>query len=207
MSKLIVLSAPSGAGKTTLCKKLLEEFDELILSISTTTRAPRGREKNGVEYFFVTKEAFQKKIDSSRFAEWAEVHGNFYGTSKDFIDQAHADGKSLLLDIDVQGAESLRKSYPHQTVTIFIRPPSMEELEKRLRARGTESEDKIQTRLKNAATEMGQMNLFDHVVVNDVIDRAYMELSKIVRKALRGDHTVGQSGNRNRMPGLMKATR
>lgn len=200
MSKLIVLSAPSGAGKTTLCHKLLEEFDDLILSVSTTTRAPRGKEKHGVEYFFVAREAFQKKIDTNRFAEWAEVHGNFYGTTKDFVESAHAKGKSLLLDIDVQGAESLRRVYPTQTVTIFIRPPSMQELENRLRSRGTENEETIQKRLKNAASEMAQAHLFDYIVVNDSIERAYGELSKIVRKALRGDH-AGQTGNRSGMPG------
>src|SRR4051812_45558024 len=109
--KLIVISAPSGAGKTTLCHRLLQDFPELVLSISSTTRAPRGTEKHGVEYLFLSKPDFEKQIHAGRFAEWAQVHGNFYGTSKDVIDEAFRSGKSVLLDIDVQGAASLNKAY------------------------------------------------------------------------------------------------
>jgi guanylate kinase len=186
-NRLVVLSAPSGTGKTTLCARLLKEIPELMLSISTTTRAPRGAEKHGAEYFFLPKPEFQKKIDAGRFAEWAEVHGNFYGTSKDFVEQAFAAGKSLLLDIDVQGAEQLKRSYPGRTLRIFLKPPSMEELERRLRARGTDSEDSIRKRLEGAAKEMAEMDRFDHVIVNDDLERAYFELAGIVLHAIRGE--------------------
>ena len=133
--QLIVISAPSGAGKTTLCQKLLKDFPELVLSISSTTRAPRGSEQNGKEYLFLTPEEFKAQIAASRFAEWAQVHGNYYGTSKDVIERAFDSGKSVLLDIDVQGAESLRQAYPDQCHSIFIAPPSLMVLESRLRAR------------------------------------------------------------------------
>lgn len=185
-SKLIVISAPSGTGKTTLCARLLREIPELMLSVSTTTRAPRGAEKDASEYFFVTKETFQSKIDADGFAEWAEVHGNFYGTTKDFIDHAMSTGKSLLLDIDVQGAAQLKDAYPAQTVRIFLMPPSLEELERRLRNRGTDSEETIQKRLKAAVHEMKHTEHFDHVVVNDQLENAYFQAAGIVLHAIRG---------------------
>lgn len=186
MNQLIVVSAPSGAGKTTLCAKLLKDIPELMLSISSTTRAPRGKEKHGKEYFFIAEPEFKELIQKKRFAEWAEVHGNYYGTTMDFVEEAFSQGKSLLLDIDVQGAESLRFVYPKQIVTIFIKPPSMTELENRLRTRGTEEEEAIQKRLKNAHTEMTHAEKFDHIIVNDDFDRAYFELSGIVLHAIRG---------------------
>ncbi len=186
MSKLVIISAPSGTGKTTLCDRLLKEIPELILSISTTTRAPRGAEKNEVHYFFVTHEAFKAQIANNGFAEWAEVHGNFYGTSRSFISQAFNQGKSLLLDIDVQGAAQLKKGYPNETVQIFLEPPSMKELERRLRSRGTDSEDTIQKRLKAAINEMAAKDHFDHVIVNDDLEKSYLELAAIILHAIRG---------------------
>jgi len=186
MSCLIVISAPSGTGKTTLCSRLLKDVPELMLSISMTTRAPRGVEKNGIEYFFTTREEFQQKIAADGFAEWAEVHGNFYGTTRDFVQKAFNEGKSLLLDIDVQGAAQLKQRYPSATVRIFLEPPSMEELERRLRNRKTDTEETIQKRLKAAAKEMAEKSHFDHVVVNDNIDKAYFQLSGIVLNAVRG---------------------
>lgn len=190
-SKLIVVSAPSGTGKTTLCARLLREIPELVLSISTTTRAPRGLENHGVDYFFVPVDEFKEGVAQDGFAEWAEVHGNFYGTSKRFIEQAFADGKSLLLDIDVQGADQLKKAYPAETVRIFLKPPSMEELERRLRARGTDSEASIAKRLLAATEEMRHMDHFDHVVVNDDLEKAYFELAGIVLNAIRGRTYAG----------------
>lgn len=186
MSKLIVTSAPSGTGKTTLCDRLLKEIPELILSISMTTRAPRGEEKNGVHYFFVTHDEFQARIAADGFAEWAEVHGNYYGTTRDFVAKAFKEGKSLLLDIDVQGAAQLKTRYPAETLRIFLEPPSMEELERRLRARGTDSEATIQKRLEAAAQEMAERKHFDHVIVNDNLEHAYFQLAGVVLHAIRG---------------------
>ena len=180
------MAAPSGTGKTTLCARLLKEIPELILSISTTTRKPRGTEKHEVEYFFISIEDFKGAITADGFAEWAEVHGNFYGTSKLFIERTFASGKSLLLDIDVQGADQLKAAYPAETVRIFLKPPSMGELERRLRARGTDSEESIQKRLMGAVKEMEHLDRFDYVVVNDDLEAAYLQLAGIVLNALRG---------------------
>jgi guanylate kinase len=182
---LIVISAPSGAGKTTLCARLLQDFPELVLSISSTTRAPRGKEKHGVEYFFLSRPEFEAQIQAGRFAEWANVHGNYYGTSKDVIEKAFASGKSVLLDIDVQGAASLAQSYPQETYRVFIAPPSLAELEARLRGRGTDGEETIQKRVKNAEEEMKRLPEFDKVVINDQLDRAYTELRELIRGRLK----------------------
>lgn len=186
MPKLIVISAPSGAGKTTLCSKLLADFDELILSVSSTTRAPRVNETPGEHYFFIAQKEFERLISENGFAEWAKVHDHYYGTSHKVIEDAFRFHKSVLLDIDVQGAASLRKAFPKESFTIFISPPSLGELEKRLRARGTDNEATIQKRLTNAKTEMEQAPLFNHIVVNDSLDRSYRELAQLVRSALRG---------------------
>lgn len=180
-SRLIVISAPSGAGKTTLCNRLLSDFpDQLVLSISSTTRPPRGSEQHGREYFFLSREEFEREIQQKRFAEWAIVHGNYYGTSKAVVEKAFAEEKSVLLDIDVQGAGSLKKSYPKEAALFFISPPNIETLEARLRTRNTDSEATIQKRMANAKAEMAQIHNFDHVIVNDSLDRAYLELKKLV---------------------------
>jgi guanylate kinase len=183
--RLIILSAPSGAGKTTLCQRLLVDFSEIVLSVSSTTRAPRGTEKHGIDYFFVKDSEFRQLIEAERFAEWAEVHGSFYGTSKDMLEGALARGKSVLLEIDVQGAASLRKAYGERCLSIFIAPPSLELLEKRLRARGTDKEETIQRRLLNARAEMERMQEYEHVIVNDELESAYAALKAVVAGALR----------------------
>jgi guanylate kinase len=182
--KLIVISAPSGAGKTTLCQKLLESYPDLVLSISSTTRPPRGAEKHGKEYFFLSKAEFEALIRAQRFAEWAQVHGNYYGTSKEVIEQAFKSGKSVLLDIDVQGAASLRKAYPAQAYTVFIAPPSLSALESRLRSRKTDSDETIQKRVRNARDEMKAMPEFHEVVINDQLDTAFAELKVLIEGQL-----------------------
>lgn len=184
MCKLIVISAPSGAGKTTLCQKLLRDFPELVLSISSTTRAPRGQERHGVEYFFLSQEEFEKEIQKGRFIEWAQVHGHYYGTSKTVLENALTSGRSVLLDIDVQGAESLKSSFPEKAILIFITPPSMEILETRLRSRATDSEEIIQRRLKNARAEIAKKSIFHHVIINDSLEQAYLELKQLVSQKL-----------------------
>lgn len=191
MTRLVVISAPSGAGKTTLCDKLVKDFPQLVLSISSTTRAPRGKEVHGREYFFLDRAEFEKQIQEGQFAEWAVVHGNYYGTSKKVIRDCFAAGKSVLLDIDVQGAESLQKSFPKEALLVFIAPPSIDELERRLRTRGTENEEAIQKRIRNARTEMEKISIFPHVVVNDSLDRAYQQLKQIVADGLAAKESNG----------------
>jgi guanylate kinase len=192
--QLIVISAPSGAGKTTLCQRLLRDLpDQLRLSISTTTRAPRGTERHGVEYFFVTREEFEREARAGRFAEWALVHGNYYGTSKRVIEDSFAQGRSVLLDIDVQGSASLRQAYPDRCYTIFIAPPSLQTLEQRLRARKTDSDETIAKRVRNAAEEMRRMPEFHQVVINDQLEAAYAELYAIVSTRLGGARQGGSA--------------
>lgn len=191
---LIVLSAPSGAGKTTLCHRLLRDFGQLRLSISSTTRPPRGGEQNGREYFFLDRDEFESQVRHGRFAEHAEVHGNLYGTSRTTLDSFLDAGFSVLLDIDVQGAASLREAYPGRTLTLFVEPPSLAELERRLRARGTDSEAVIQRRLANAREEMARHDEFDHVVINDTLEHAYAKLSALVEARIGEPDPLAKQG-------------
>ena len=174
---LIVISAPSGTGKSTLCTRLLhEKKDVLGLSISTTSRCPRGTELHGKEYFFISQDEFKKKIDEDAFAEWALVHGNYYGTEKKTLENFWREGRHVLLDIDVQGAAKLRQVYATKTLSIFLAPPNLQELERRLRGRGTETEEAIQKRMKNAEVELKRQNEFDQVIVNDDLELSYARL-------------------------------
>lgn len=182
---LFILSAPSGAGKTTLCQALREHFPDLKYSISATTRAPRKGERDGVDYFFITKEAFFQRLEKGGWAEWAEVYGNFYGTSSDFLDRALAAGEDVLLDIDVQGTRQILRMYP-DCVTIFIMPPSIEILRRRLESRDTDSPEVIERRLVSAREEMAQKDLYRHVVVNDHLPDAVTELRGLVESYGRG---------------------
>jgi guanylate kinase len=187
LSKLFVISAPSGGGKTTLCTRLLQDFPKLVLSISSTTRKPRGKEIHGKDYYFLSPNEFQKAISENRFSEWAIVHDHYYGTSKEALDRTLQSKQSVLLDIDVQGAESLKQTYPNQCITFFIVPPDLRALETRLRSRGTDNESTIQKRLKNAQEEMKEGNRFDHVIVNDDLERACHELKKLFQIYLQSD--------------------
>lgn len=171
----LVLSAPSGAGKSTLVKRLLEACPGFGYSISYTTRAPRAGEKDGVDYHFVTKEEFLQHRDAGELAEWAEVHGNYYGTPLAPLRAMLAAGQNILFDIDVQGAAQLRLSVP-QALLVFILPPSLAELERRLRGRGTDAEEVILRRLANARGEIREARWFDAVIVNDDLERASREL-------------------------------
>ncbi|WP_457680197.1 guanylate kinase [Thermovibrio sp.] len=176
---LIVISAPSGTGKTTLCHMLLKEFLNMEFSISYTTRKPREGEVNGRDYFFITKEEFLRKVEEGDFLEWAEVYGNLYGTSKSQVLKALREGKDVLLDIDTQGALQVKKNFP-EAVLIFILPPSLKELERRLRKRGKDPEEVIEKRLKVAREEIKRAPLYDYIVVNDLLEVAYEKLKSII---------------------------
>ncbi len=178
---LIVVSAPSGAGKSTLCAELLKKHSSRIaLSISSTSRSPRGVEQQGKEYYFLSKEEFKKKIDLGVFAEWANVHDQYYGTSTETLEQFWSDKKHVLLDIDVQGAESLRKAFPDKCFTVFVAPPSLEVLEQRLRGRKTEDESAIKKRMANARHEMEHLDKFDFKLVNDDFNLTFQKLENEV---------------------------
>lgn len=179
--RLIIISAPSGAGKTTLCDLLLKDFPTVQQSVSTTTRAQRPHETNGKHYFFIGAKEFEEKKNSGEFAEWAEVHGNLYGTSKKTIDSLLLAGKHVLFAIDVQGALSLKALYPERALLIFIHPPSMEELQKRLIHRKGDSPEAIEKRLKNAYTEVAWSQKFDYQIVNDNLQTAYQQLTAIIQ--------------------------
>ena len=178
---LFIISAPSGAGKTTLVKATLERFTDMLYSISYTTRKPRADEQNGVDYHFVSKQDFKKGIKKGHWAEWAEVYGNFYGTSAEFIEKSLSSGYDILLDIDVQGTLQILKNYP-DSVTIFILPPSMNTLRKRLEMRASDSQAVIEKRLVNARKEMAQKKMYRHTIVNDKLPAAIEELSAIFKK-------------------------
>ena len=178
---LFILSAPSGAGKTTLRRTLLSRISDLLYSVSYTTRKPREGEQNGDDYFFIAKDEFEKGIAEGRWAEWAAVHGHYYGTSDAFLNRKLAAGNDILLDIDVQGAAKLIKRYP-DSITIFIMPPSFAVLKERLESRGTDSEATIDLRLKNAKAEMAHKKKYRHVVVNDRLADAVGELEALVNQ-------------------------
>jgi len=178
---LFIISAPSGAGKTTLVKAALERFTDMLYSISYTTRKPRADERNGVDYHFVSRQDFKKGIKKGHWAEWAEVYGNFYGTSAEFIEKGLSSGHDILLDIDVQGTLQILKNYP-DSVTIFILPPSMNTLRKRLEMRASDSKAVIEKRLVSARKEMAQKKMYRHTIVNDKLPAAIEELSAIFEK-------------------------
>lgn len=173
---LIVVSAPSGAGKTTLCSAILKSFDRIAFSISYTTRKPRSGEVDGVDYYFVSEEKFKEMIERGEFAEWAIVHGNYYGTSRRIIDDLMERNIDVLLDIDVQGAKQIKALYP-EAVLVFIMPPSFEELKKRLYTRGAEN---LELRLSRAIEEMKEYSFYNYVIINDNLERAISDLKAII---------------------------
>jgi len=176
---LLVVSSPSGAGKTTLCDRLRAEFDNLEFSVSYTTRKPRPGETDGVEYHFTDIHAFQTMVACDEFAEHALVHGNMYGTSAAAVHRALHEGRSLLFDIDYQGGRQLRQKFPDDVVSVFILPPSIQELEARLRKRGTDAQEVIARRLRVAREELRHYDEYDYLIMNDHLDRAYDALRAI----------------------------
>lgn len=185
--KLIIFSAPSGSGKSTIVKYLMEKHPELNLafSISATTRAPRGTEKNGVEYLFLSEDEFRKKIADGEFLEYEEVYpGRFYGTLKSQVDSQTALGENVVFDVDVKGGCNIKKFYGSRALSIFIQAPSIDELRKRLIGRGTDSAEAIDGRIAKASYEMTFAPQFDHIVVNDDLQKAEKETYEIVKKFL-----------------------
>ncbi|MFM8588947.1 MAG: guanylate kinase [Limnohabitans sp.] len=176
---LFVVAAPSGAGKSSLVKALMELDSQVHPSVSHTTRSPRGQEKHGREYFFVSHPEFDAMIEADAFVEWAHVHGQRYGTSKKMIEERMAQGSDVVLEIDYQGAVQIKKMYAN-AVLIFILPPSWEELRSRLERRGEDSPEIIELRLKNAAEELAQAREFDFVIINELFERALFDLKAIV---------------------------
>lgn len=182
--QLIVLSAPSGAGKTTLARYLLETFPEFKFSISATTRKPRENEINGKDYYFLTKEEFEKLIERNEFVEYEQIFNNYYGTLKSEVEKSINNGEIIVFDIDVKGALSIKKQYPEKSLLIFISPPSIETLKQRLIRRGTETPEQLQERFKRIDLEMAMKDKFDVIIVNDDLEEAKKELIKTVSKAI-----------------------
>lgn len=176
---LFVVSAPSGAGKTTLCRKLTELMPDLRHSVSYTTRTPRSGEQDGKDYIFVGEGEFRRMIEEDEFVEWAEVHGNLYGTSRSILEGIREQGADVILDIDVQGARQLRSKY-RNGVHIFILPPSLDVLRKRLEGRMSNSAEDMDRRMRRAVEEIKEYNNYDYVIVNDIFERAVEELKAIV---------------------------
>ena len=176
---LFVISAPSGSGKTTLVRRLLEDLSDVRFSVSFTTRDVRGSERDGIDYHFVTREAFQKKIDAGEFLEWAEVHGNMYGTSSIETEKIRSAGEDILLDVDVQGAAQVRKAQP-DAVTLFVMPPSFAVLEDRLRGRRQDAPEVITGRLNRARREIHHYTDYDYVLINESVERTSELLKAIV---------------------------
>ncbi|HET6991927.1 MAG TPA: guanylate kinase [Bacteroidia bacterium] len=183
--KLVIFSAPSGAGKTTIVHRLIADIPTLEFSVSATSRAPRGDEAHGVDYYFISPDEFRTRINSDEFVEWEEVYpGQMYGTLLSEVDRIWRKGHHVIFDVDVKGGLNLKKKFGADALAIFVRPPSMDALEERLRHRATEPEEKIKMRLSKAASELSFENRFDYVLVNDNLERAVAEASSVVKKFL-----------------------
>ena len=185
-NKLIIIAAPSGAGKTSVTRHLLKVLSgQLAFSISCATRLPRNNEKDKVDYYFISVENFKTKIEQKEFVEWEMVYeGKYYGTLKSEMERIWEQHKAPLLDVDVKGGIHIQQQYPHNSLSLFIEPPSIEELERRLRARGTETPKSLQARLNKASYELSFKSQFDHIILNDKLERACAEAEEVVRKFL-----------------------
>lgn len=187
---LIVISGPSGVGKGTVCTALRKKMPQLIYSVSVTTRAPRRGEKEGVNYFFKTVEEFKQMIRDNQLIEWAKYVGNYYGTPRRFVEETLADGKDVILEIDVQGALQVKKSFP-DAIFVFLLPPTMEDLRQRIKHRGTESDGVLNRRLKAASQEVQFLDRYDYVVINDEVEKACHRIQSIIEaEHLRANRIV-----------------
>lgn len=193
--RLIVLSAPSGSGKTTIARAVMNRYPAMLFSVSATTRSRRPNETDGKDYFFLSKDEFQSRIALHGLVEWEEIYGNYYGTLKSEVDKVLTAGSVMMFDVDVKGALSIKRAYPEDAVLIFIRPPSVETLRQRLVDRKTEDAATVETRMQRVAMELEMVSQFDHVVVNDQLDRAIEEVDAIVRQAT--EHVIQLSSSFN----------
>lgn len=186
MGKLVIFSAPSGSGKTTIVRELLKRFPQFEFSISATSRKPRGTEQHGVDYYYLSNEEFRERVERGEFVEWEEVYaGTCYGTLKSEMERIWATGNVIVFDVDVMGGISLKRLFGDDACSVFIMPPSVEELERRLRSRGTDSEEVILKRIDKAEFELSKSNEFDFTVVNDVLADAVDEATKIIDNFLK----------------------
>jgi guanylate kinase len=186
LNKIIIIAAPSGAGKTSVVRHLLKAMPEqLAFSISCATRQPRNNEKHGADYYFISADEFKDKINRQEFVEWEMVYaGKYYGTLKAELRRIWDLDKTPLLDVDVKGGLNVQSQFPKQSLSLFIEPPSIKELERRLKARGTETPESLKSRISKASYEMTFKDRFDHVIINDRLERAYSESESLVRKFL-----------------------
>lgn len=180
--KLIVISAPSGCGKTTIARAILQKYPTMLFSVSATTRAPRTGEQDGKDYFFLTKEDFQRRVQAGELVEWEEIYSDYYGTLRSEVDRSLNKGKVMLFDVDVKGALSIKKHYPHDSVLIFIKPPNFEVLKQRLLNRKTEDEATIKRRLDRVPMELDKGSQIDWQVVNDDLQKAIDNVDHIIRQ-------------------------
>ena len=187
MNNFIIISAPSGSGKTTICKYLQKLDSSINFSVSCTTRQKRANELEGKDYFFITNEEFEKKINDAKFIEWEQIHGDFYyGTLKSTLEKAINEDKRILLELDVKGAMSVKKLYPNKSLSIFIEPPSVEVLKIRLEKRGTDNDQRIIKRLERLESELSYKSNFDYHVINDDLDLAVNEIISIIKNKGKG---------------------
>lgn len=186
--KMFIFSAPSGSGKTTIVKHVLDSFPNLEFSISATNRMPRGKEEDGKDYYFIETTSFQKKITNNEFLEWEEVYdGRYYGTLKSELKRIWDKGRHVVFDVDVVGGLNIKKQYPREALAIFIQTPDLKELENRLRRRGTDSEQDIRQRLNKAEEEMAYARHFDHIIINEQLEEARKKAIVLVKKHLKNE--------------------
>lgn len=186
MNKLVIFSAPSGSGKTTIVRELLKKFPQFEFSVSATSRAPRGTERNGVDYYFLSDEEFRQAIREDRFVEWEEVYsGTCYGTLRSEMERIWSKGNVIVFDVDAIGGLNLKRIFGEQACAIFVMPPSIETLRERLEKRGTDAPDVICKRVAKAEFELSKASEFDHVVVNDILDQAVKQTAEIVSDFLK----------------------
>jgi len=180
---IIAISAPSGTGKTTILRRILSDFPEIVFSVSATTRKRRRNEVEGVDYFFITEEEFKKKIKNNEFVEWELFYDYYYGTFRDFIENCINNGKSVILEVDVHGAVEIKRIYPDANL-IYIAPPSLEELRIRLKKRQTENEEDLKKRIERAKMELSHKDKFDYFIINNDLNTAYYEIKNLIEKII-----------------------